>query len=293
MTIPYRSEITFLSKNDPVDKWTITSSSAQAGYPITEIQNDSVGLVWRSTQSTLDQWVEGNVVSGTDYVDSIALVNHNLQGSTASTVRVQTWQSATPVHDGTYLLKGYDAVAGAALVDEIRPYRLRIIYLPTSTTTSPITRWRLTFSDPFVSAPGIVWEVARVFATLRFRPSDNFDSQGCQLAFFDNSRFEVSYGNNQNIDSRPRKRSLSIQMNLLRTQTDLLDWLYLFGVNGKRQAIVVDPHPLETEGTPSALEMPYNTLWQLYGTLASDVQLSRATEGISVFGGRIMVEEAL
>jgi len=291
--VNYAPEICILNENVPVEyatEWTLSASSTAVGFPVTSVINDSVGIVWKSNPSATAQWVEGNYTGPLtgENVDSVCVVGMDRNGfGEASTMRIQLWDLSVVKYDNTVNL--YNMHTAIRVIESIRPYVNRAHYFG----RHRITRWRLTFTDP--SATGSTyWSIGKVYVTEKFRPQDNFEVGGAQLRSVDMSRFEKSYGNNPNIDARPKQRGMTVSIPMIRHNDDIGEWLRLLCVTGLRKPVWLDAHPNIPEVTFYD-EVPayFNNLWQFYGYMANNVSLARHTDGLTVVGGRMEFEEAL
>lgn len=290
--------ICFFSKNEAVDEWTITSSTAAVGYAATRITETGRKLTWRST-AIGSQWIQGAQITAGVSMDNtkkrgIVVINHNLAGPTG-TIQIQLWDT-TPaiVWNATFNALNYTVFLQdyQDLIGEIRPYQYFVVYVPDSVPTFTMSQWRLTFLD---SAP-TYYEVGRVFVGEAFQPKDNFYYANAGISAIDNTRVESSYGGDYTSDNRPRHRGLMITPpDRIKNLDDIPEWFRLIHVNGKRIPVFVDPYP-QTAIPPdfTATEQTFatfNLLSQMYGTIGNDMSIAWDSEFNAKASGRLFVEE--
>lgn len=286
--------IVFASQNIPVDDWTITASSSAANFPATEIQNPARTLTWRSTAAGT-QWLDGATLVNPVTLRQFPIVvvcNHNFDTNT--TIQLQIWNATILFVDITVDAINYKNLSASniTLIDEIRPYKNRVIYPPASLVGQTIVRWRLTFqgtSEPY-------YEVGRVFVTDGFQPTANFASDGIEWLPNDQTRFSQSEGGQQFSDIAPARRGVQIKMPDVVSENDLAEFMRLFSIYGKRRPIFIDPFPRTDNsnyGVGDTNEALFNLLWQMYGTQFSENRVRRLNAKQAAIPGAITVLESL
>ena len=286
------------SKNKAVDEWTVTASTSAASHPATEIQNSSPGLTWRSSTGAAS-WIRGQQISAGVQMRStkkrgVVIVNHNL--TTSGTFQVQLWNTVGTLMYNTILdarnYKVFDSDF-EGLIDEIRPYKNFVVYIPSSIPTFTMGEWRITCLDSLS-----YYEIGRVFVGEAFQPRQNFVVMGAGQGPIDKTRVSESYGGNKFSDNRPQKRFSDISFPAAMSNLeDIPDWLYISNVNGRRTPVFIDPYP-QTIHPPDfvageEVRASFNLIWQLYGRMTSDIDIRWDSANAAEMRGRLVVEEEL
>ena len=224
------------------------------------------------------------------------LVNHNFTGIDP-VVNFKAYDSAVGgalIYDSSFFLNDYQLLSSdeKELINEIRPYPKRVYYIDTD-IVGDMARWRMTFTSVFSGTA----ELGYVFVTKAFQPSIGVDN-GIGWLAIDKTQVKEPWGGNQFVNSRPFKNGLEITPNktAVKGATDIYGWMRLIGVNGKRKPVFVDSYPrypdMEFAAT-EAEEAAFNLFNQMYGTLDSNVKISRDTSSVMRMTGKLKVNESL
>jgi hypothetical protein len=166
---------------------------------------------------------------------------------------------------------------------------MRVFYIPQGTfTAAGITRWRLTLRG--LSPP--YYEIARIMLVRVFQPY--FGAKMTELGTRDDSRNQKSKGGQIYTDSQAKQRSVAITMNPDTEMNDIMEWMRMIHVNGKRIPIIVDPYPLIPDDPYPASESGkcyLNLNNQMYGILKSTLSIQAKTHNLLMLPGRMVVDE--
>jgi len=279
-----------------VDDWTLSASSSAANHPVTEIQESSPKLTWRSTTPGSAAWIQG--VRGSNPVENLygatgtaalVVINHNIWDPNDSLgFSLQIWGTApnNPWIGGDQM----NLAPPTSTIETIRPYRIRVYYIPVDIVN--IYQWRVTFD----AVPWSYHEVGRVFLCQAFQPKINFrdeGSGGAAIFQVDNTTVTKSPGEDQFSDNRPKHRSLILDFPPLADDADAENWLRLIHVKGKRETIFFDPYPDKIETGVVGIERTKNLISQVYGRMSNQMGTAFSCGKLLMHGSRINVEEAL
>jgi len=285
--------ITFFTENDNVDLFTLSliSGTAAANHPVTELQNESVKLTFKTTTAGTTT-IRGNApfpYPNTTNLNGqrvgIGFINHNFGVNTILSIRLydtalvlQTSQSYSAVN--------YSNINQRAkiVIDEIRPYKTRICYV-NAPTPFTLGRWEIDIADPTPSVA--FWEFGRLFLTPVFQPKDNFNWEGLGTFTVDESRVTYSDGKDSSTDFDPRSRGLNISPPMvIKTNpvVDIPEWGRLIYLTGKRFQILCDPYPKYPDADfilsdGDSIEAYHNATGQIYGTLETPCSIVRSADG--------------
>lgn len=290
--------ICFWAENELVNgqNTTLGASTQAAGHAVTELENPDKNKTWRSTTVATQQTVYGSVVSYVDAVDvdSIVLVNHNFDSVT--TIKIQLYYTP-PVgpeqlqYDQTFSALDMTGEMNARM-NKLRPYQNRVIHLDAGYTT---TRWVITI---FGNGGGITYfELGYIFVTKKFQPVTNFEN--AMFVPTDFSTNKRTKGGQKKTNAVPKMRGLEISIPAVKDQNDIIEYVTLSYVYGKRYPIFVDCHPAPQLvpgtiwGATQFLQAFFNTLYQVFGTMNAVIKISRVTTNFSMLPGRINIEENL
>lgn len=296
MTCIASENIIFHINNEAVEDWTLTSSTAVVGYSANRLSSTGRKLTWRST-GIGSQWVQGQQITTgvqmrAEKKRGVAIINHNLE--TTGTFQIQIYDTTPSIRfNGIFNAINYSALPAdfENMIDNIRPYKNWVFYLPENIPTFTMGRWRITCVD---SAPSY-YEIGRVIIGEQFQPIDNFYNGEAMVSGVDNTRVSVTYGGDQTSDNRPKHRGLNITPPQKITPTDITSWMELSNVVGKRTPFFVDCHP-KTSVPPDfvageEVAATKNLIYQLYGTNQGDIGFAWNSENTFVSSGRMAIEE--
>jgi len=257
--------IVFWHDQASINSFTLTSSTSAVNHPVTEIQNQSVKLTWRSTTSALS-YVEGNggaAFLGSTKKAGFVFVNHNFD--TGTNIRVELWNGAAKIFDDLFDGRLFAPTS----VAEVPPYQNRVLYIDQDFPF--VTRWRCSFSGSAATH----YEVGMMFCGTAFQPTNAALDDGIEIIPVDNSKVQLSKGKDQFIDVDPKSRGLSISMNRIEDlnlleanpNNNFSEWARLIFNTGSRNAVFVDPFPRTELMIPGINYRLINAISQMYGSL--------------------------
>lgn len=307
MTCENTENMIFFMENGCVDTFSLTATTSAANHPITEVQNPSRRLTWKST-SLASNSIQGDwttpIAPETNLVGrkfGVVFVNHNFPetiGGDFTTIRVR-------LYDDTLTLKIDESFTGVnysgldfrskSAIDQIRPYKNRVIYI-SGDTNFTLRRWIITLSGVGTLAGVTNWQIGRLLLGPVFQASENVYYENDNLESVDSSRVNFSKGGDQFSDYGPKRRGIYIEPPQgIVDKKQIVDWLYLTHVVGSRDPVFVDLHP-RISGDFSSFEISEaysNLLWQVYGIANNNIKFSTKSRNvISASGSMTIIEQA-
>jgi len=308
MTICNQDEnMVFFMENGAVDTYALTATSAAVNHPVTELQNTSRRLTWRST-SLAANTITGNWTTPITPEANlrgrkvgIVFINHNFPKNIAgdyTNINVKLYDSTLTLRINenftgvNFSGMGYKEETAIGL---IRPYKNRVIYIA-GATEFDLRRCEITLTGVGALAGVTNWEIGRLYVGPIFQPADNVYWENDKLGAVDDTRVSFSRGGDQFSDYGSKRRGVYLEPPAsLVTQSDISYWMYLIHVIGSRTPIFVDVHPrIAGDFGPSEISEAYlNLLWQVYGIANNNIRFGRrASNVMSVTGSMQIVEQA-
>jgi hypothetical protein len=307
MTELMSENMAFFMENGAVDRYTLTATTSATNHPVTELQNSSRKLTWKSTS------LASNIITGTWGVPvppeatlagrqvGVVFVNHNFPptiGGDYTNINVKLYDSSLvlKINENFSGVNYTDLQFGAkTAIDLIRPYNSRVCYI-SGDTDFTLRKWEITLTGVGTFSGTTFWEIGRIYVGPVFQPAQNIFYEDDLLGSVDDTRVNFSKGRDQFSDFGAKVRGLYLTPPpIFWDVSDITDWLYLVHVVGAREPVFVDLHPWKGADFNVAQESEamLNLLWQMYGVASNNIRFGRKDKNkICISGSMTIVEQA-